>query len=114
MELKTFITQTLKEIIDGVSDAQEYASIKGAKINPEKLKINNATNQAIFSDSRNENYAQIIEFDVAIAANEDTKNKGKVGIFTGVLGIGGQMENQEFNSRMSRIKFSVPIFLPTS
>lgn len=115
MELKTFITQTLTEIIDGVSDAQKYALEKGAKVNPEKLSlIKSNTNQSTFSDSRRENYAQIIEFDVAITANEDMKDKGGIGVFAGAFGIGGQMENQEFNSRMSRIKFTVPIFLPTS
>ncbi len=115
MELKTFITQTLTEIIDGVADAQKYALEKGAKINPEKLNlIKSNVNQSTFSDSRRENYAQMIEFDIAVSANEDMKDKGGIGVFSGAFGIGAQMENQESNSKINRIKFTVPIFLPTS
>lgn len=35
MKLGKFIAQTLTEIIDGVSTAQEYAKEKGAKLNPQ-------------------------------------------------------------------------------
>jgi hypothetical protein len=36
MELKDFIADTLKQLIDGVLDAQEYAKEKRAVINPEE------------------------------------------------------------------------------
>jgi len=39
MELKDFISETLKQIIDGVSDVQSFAKGKGAAINPELYPI---------------------------------------------------------------------------
>ena len=115
MDLKTFITQSLTEIIDGVVDAQKYALEKDAKINPKGLSLlkSNPT-QSTFSDGRRENFTQMIDFDIAVSANQDMKDKGGIGVFAGAIGIGGQMENQETNSKVSRIKFSIPIFLPTS
>jgi hypothetical protein len=115
MELKEFITKTLTEIIDGVSDAQKYAETKGAKVNPGKLALLKAgTSQPTFSDSRHENFVQIIDFDIAVVASDNTKDKAGIGVFAGAFGIGGQMQNEENNSNNSRIKFSIPIFLPTN
>ena len=37
MELKEFIAESLKQIIDGIVDAQTYAKEKHATINPEGL-----------------------------------------------------------------------------
>jgi hypothetical protein len=37
MELKEFISESLKQIIEGISDSQALAKEKGAKINPAGL-----------------------------------------------------------------------------
>ena len=37
MELKEFISQALKDVIDGVLDAQDYGRGKGARVNPHDL-----------------------------------------------------------------------------
>jgi hypothetical protein len=50
MELSTFVSQSLKDIIDGVLEAQKYANSKGAKVNVYVY---------------GENPAQNINFDVA-------------------------------------------------
>ena len=39
MDLKDFVSETLKEIISGVEEAQEYAKKHGAVINPTKFGI---------------------------------------------------------------------------
>lgn len=39
MDLKDFVSETLKEIIAGVKEAQEYAKEHGAIINPTKFGI---------------------------------------------------------------------------
>ena len=119
MELKSFVTQALVEIIEGVKDAQETVKETGAKINPQDTQ---------FPHSRNENrpwlsttdggarYGQTVEFDVSVMASERDEAQGGVGIqvasITLGLGLSGKTEDQ--SSVISRLKFSVPVFLPES
>jgi hypothetical protein len=46
MELKEFISESLKQIIDGIIDAQTYAKDKHATINPEGVKYDNQKKKA--------------------------------------------------------------------
>ena len=53
-----------------------------------------------------------IEFDVAVTTTEGTETKGGIGVFVVAVGLGSQGKSDATNSSSSRIKFSVPIFLP--
>jgi hypothetical protein len=112
MELKDYIKETLTQIIQGVSEAQKFAAENNSKINPSNVQLFYKGDNPIYSDKNNNNYAQIIDFDIAITVTEGNNNKGGVGVFFGTFGAGGQIENQQMNSNVNRIKFSVPVFLP--
>ena len=108
MELDTFITETLRQIIKGVQIAQKHEDCKEARINPDTIK-NKPARSTTFVGERIQN----IEFDVAVTIEEATGKKAGIGIFTGALGIGGQADSNAASSSVSRIKFSVPVILPT-
>lgn len=110
IELGEFIAETLKQIIDGVIKAQEYGEKTGAQVNPSAVSV---PDRADFAFHSVHGYiAQIIDFDLAVTTSEGTKLKGGVGVFVGALGVGTQGQTDIQSTAVSRIKFSVPVFLP--
>jgi hypothetical protein len=114
VELQEFIGETLKQVINGVTTAQEHAKQKGAKINPSNLSIPSFQNSQdiVFIDTDTNVVARTIEFDVAITVSESESSKAGVGIFVGEIGIGAQGKSSGSNNTVSRIKFSLPILFP--
>lgn len=116
MELKSFVTQTLVQIVEGVVDAQEKLQKSGAKINPESTQFTDhvGEHQLPWLYGAVKRYGQVVEFDVSVTASERDEAQGGVGIqvasITLGLGLSGKTEDQ--SSVISRLKFSVPIFLP--
>ena len=112
MQLEEFISETLKQIINGVTEAQLYAKTKGAVIVPEGL-INFSTGTPNYADRYRENPAHIIEFDVALTTMEKNETSGKAGIFVTVFKAGIEGKGGSENSTVSKIAFAIPIHLPT-
>jgi hypothetical protein len=109
MELKDFISKSITEIIDGVTEAQSYAKSKGAKVNP--TDFNSSSGPKYYLN--NGGMGQEIEFDVAVVVSETSEGKIGAGINVWGVGIGGHSTTGEESSTTSRIKFSVLVFLPT-
>ena len=88
MELREFVATSLKQIIDGIQDAQEYVEKSGSTAE--------IVNQLPIDRSKTK-----IEFDVAVTAESSTTAEGKAGISVFSIGAtaGGQME------RLSRSHF---------
>jgi hypothetical protein len=114
MKLDEFVFESLKQIIDGIDNAREYAETKGAKISGENLNFIGAKNGGgiVYMNQNNSEIIEKIDFDIAVTAKEGDKIKGGVGLFVGAVGIGTQGHIENENSSMSRIKFSVPMSLP--
>jgi hypothetical protein len=100
LQLRDFVAETIKQVIDGVTIAQEYATGKKAIVNPRT--------------SRYGDPVQSISFDVAVTAAKGTKTQGGVAVFSGVFGLGSKGQSEKNNATVSRIQFSVPIALPPS
>ena len=113
MQLKDFITETFKKIVDGVIAAQEYSGPKGARISPSGLTSRTDQGQMLW-DRATAEIATLIEFDVVVTTAEGTATKGGVGIFVGPVALGSQGQSDAAKSSNSRIKFSVPVHLPKS
>jgi hypothetical protein len=118
MELREFVSETIKQIIDVVSQAQEYAHEHNAWVNPGVggFSFYERKNFAIFGssviDGGNPMYAQIIEFDVAIIASKGGEAKGGAGLFIASIGLGLTGKTDFSNSFVNRIQFSIPVILP--
>lgn len=98
MKLQEFVSETLKEIIGGVKDAQEYARNNKAKVN--------APMAGTLPDT------QKVDFDVAVTSTDTSKTQAGAGIFVAALGIGAKGKSDSSNSCVSRIKFSIPVYFP--
>lgn len=117
IELKDFISETIKQIFDGVTDAQEYAKEKGGIVSPKVTLYSNSPNfysGLAHVTNSGPDLANMIEFDVAIAASEGTQTKNEVGAkLITVLGASMQGQSEVSSSTVSRIKFVLPIVLPS-
>ncbi|MDH4201813.1 MAG: hypothetical protein OEV87_02860 [Phycisphaerae bacterium] len=94
MDLKEFVSETLREIVEGVKDAQGFASQNGAVVAP-------------YND-----YQKTVEYDVAVTVVEGTEAGAKAGISVWSIGAGGNVKTESTNTTVSRIRFSVAIELP--
>ena len=114
MKLEDFVAETLMQIVKGVATAQQQAAERGAQINPSQLSCRTDQGTVVLWDKRTGVLGQQVEFDVAVTAVEDKKTKGGVGVFVGPLALGSQGESGKVNQSVTRIKFSVPVLLPTA
>jgi hypothetical protein len=112
IRLEDFVSQTIKEIINGVAAAQQHAKTKDAMVNP--LGLNFRADQGVVRlyDGETGQIAQEVHFDVAVTASEGTETKGGVGVFVGAFGLGSQGKTGREKSIVSRITFDVPVLLP--
>lgn len=101
MDLENFVTESLTQIFRGVNAVQSIAGESGGEINPKlygKVGVYDSNQREI----------QPVEFDVAVTVEDKGDLKGGIS----VMGIGASGGSSESNSKVSRIKFSVPVSLP--
>ncbi|MGA3068256.1 MAG: hypothetical protein ABSF29_15535 [Tepidisphaeraceae bacterium] len=105
MDLKTFISESLKEIISGVRSAQDHFAHNpnGAKINP-RVRLPQQFNPG--------HPVHNVEFDIAVTVSESSDEKVAAGLVVLGLGAGGQTISKTESSYVSRVKFSVPVIWP--
>ena len=94
MDIKEFVSQTLKQIIDGVVDAQDQTRKTSAVVVP-------------YGDCQKK-----VDFDVAVTVVEGKETGGKAGISVWSIGAGVTGKTESSSSTVSRIKFEIPINLP--
>ena len=105
ISLQEFVTETLNQVIRGVAEAKPDAEKHRAEVNPQMRGVPR-------TDSRGR-LIQEIEFDVAVTTSDATKTKGGIGIVVGPLALGSAGQSDAMNQSVSRIRFSVPISLPS-
>lgn len=112
MELKEFIQETLVQIVESVVTAREKIVESGGDVNP----VGGYFDQKSLG-TRQWNWkrgaTEIVEFDVALTSSDTDEKKAGIGVFLGGIGIGSKVTEEVACSSMSRIKFSVPILLPS-
>lgn len=117
MELREFVAETLKELIAGVKDAQQFAKENGALISPNlkvyQNSIGNSSHPVYYgSDGVTNHIMQVIEFDIAVTTATKDTEKGGIGVVSAILNAGVSSENQDTASEVSRIKFTIPVMFP--
>lgn len=113
MQLDDFISQALIQIIKGVENAQNEVKDTGAIINPVGLFVTK-DNRGKTIESSFKYSIQNIEFDIIVTAQEQDKSKAGLGVFFGEVGIGVQGQVDDTNTQTNKIKFSVPLCLPST
>jgi hypothetical protein len=110
VSLKDFVSQTLRDILDGVMDVQKDANL-GKHIAPwgigsvEYPSESGAVRKGPFT-------ATVVKFDVAVTAELTDSAKAGSGLKIAVFDFGVQGEIGSKNVATNRIQFSVPVSLP--
>lgn len=114
MNLKEFVSESLKDIFDGIEEAQ--SKVKDAKnkagINPKNLTHCGDKPHSYLWDHETNTAPQVIDFDIAVTITEDKKTSGKAGISVWSIGVGVDKKTDSLSSTVSRIKFSMPVVFP--
>ena len=100
MDLKTFVAETLKQIVDGVREAQSKEG--GDAINAEAAPSSGSlllTRGGMFTR---------VDFDVAVSAETEGGGKGGIKVFS----VGVEAGAAHKTGYANRITFSVPVRLP--
>ncbi|MDE3169834.1 MAG: hypothetical protein KGL75_06810 [Acidobacteriota bacterium] len=103
MDLKTFVETTIVQIIAGVESA--IADLSKANNN---AKINPVVSHALHSPAKD------VEFDVAVTVTDSKSGGGGAALRIVGVQIGGQGEAKLESQAISRIKFAVPISVPST
>jgi len=114
MELQQFVTTALKQIVDGVTEAQEAMEGDG-EVNPHlwnQLRAEAAKHGILESNAGK--WVHMVEFDVAVTAGESSGKKGGIGVMVGSVGIGSQRAQNTESTTVSRLRFSIPVAYPRS
>lgn len=106
MELRTFVKKAILDIVGGVQDAQ--AETEEGVVVPSGIKKHYEAVKHGVSE------LQAVDFEVCVTAEESKGSEGKLGVFNSFIGAGiaGKSSNESSNS--SKLRFRVPIQLPTS
>lgn len=108
MDLKTFISESLTQIAEGIKEAQKSES--GAIFSPRIGYVDDGKPR--LSGAFVSTAPQMVEFDVAVTVTEADSGKGGGKIGVSFLNIGGESTSSSENSSTSRIRFEIPVIWP--
>jgi hypothetical protein len=111
MQLREFIKEVLSQIVDGVRDAQEQNG--GAFVVPAGDGGHKYAEHPRFAASARLK-STIVDFDVAITAEESDKAEGGAGVKVLSIQFGAKGEVSSKDTTVSRVQFAVPLLLPES
>ena len=123
MELREFIKSSLVEITRGVLDASVELKDTNAIISPENFKVNSDSSQAFGRTQTGNNgldpingtrVVHKVDFDIAVLVDESDKTNAGIKISVMSIGFSGGGESTSKLGSTSRIKFSVPVVMPSS
>lgn len=114
MDLKTFVSETLTQIVDGVADAKQRLEVggTGARINPVERDSSNTPRTS---------EASPVEFDLALTVSQQSaetstaKGEAKAGIisvFQARVGADLEAKSGAQSQEVSRVKFTVMLAQP--
>lgn len=114
MDLRTFITETLCQISDGMIDAQAALKDKGVRVNP-PYTIDIHGNFQNTEKNTNPNFSehfQVIDFDIALTVTDDKKSSGGMMLSVLAAKLGGSVEKDQSTAAVSRVQFRIAALLP--
>lgn len=113
MELDKFISESLKAVIKGVADSQDFAKEKGARVNPYIGQWDTGkTFTTYYGREEGARAISNIDFDIAVTTSNEQEAGGHGGINVLSFKVGGKISDKDIQQTVSRIKFSVNVVLP--
>lgn len=110
MDIQEFITETLKQIVAGVANAQGSAVENKAVINPTLVTgYSGVPTDGNVPAKAGNRTIQKVEFDIAVTITEERKTRGGLSAKLAVFSVGMEGNSGNTNSMANRVKFAVPI-----
>jgi hypothetical protein len=114
MELREFVSNALIQIAQGVKDAQHDESSAGALVNPRVVDVKGRADQQGGMLTGNGELIREVQFDVVVTAMDGDGNKDEIDVdAASLLEVGAPAELMPSNNAVNRIRFRVPIALPS-
>nr|WP_319495363.1 trypco2 family protein [uncultured Desulfobacter sp.] len=121
MELREFIKSSLVEISRGILDASKELEDTNAVVSPNDFKFTSESSQAfgrtfksnVIDPTSGTRVVHKVDFDIAVVVDETDTAKAGVKISVMSIGLSAGGESSSKSGSTSRIKFSVPIVLPS-
>jgi hypothetical protein len=108
--LQEFVRETLREVVEGVREAQEVPEI-GGQIAPDSIGgMKFPTESGVYYEARI--LATTVKFDVAVTAEVKTKGETGAGIQVAVFSAKAGGEISATDMKVSRVQFAVPLVFP--
>ena len=115
MNLDEFLSETLKGIIKGVKDAQQFAEDNDAVINPYLHERHKVDTMILFNEQGyNPRALYKLQFDIALTASEETGKSGHGGINVMSIKLGGELSTKGTEQTVSRVQFPLFVVLPST
>lgn len=111
MNLDEFVSETLKAIIKGVKDSQDFAKENGARVNPVRH-AKDPVSGVYFGREEGLRVTTNIEFDVAVTASAKKEAGVDGGIKVLSISLGGNLKDVDTHETVSRVKFNISVALP--
>lgn len=111
MDLKTFVSEVITQVGEGILDAQEKAQCR--------YHVGNVVDaRGILIDmSKQDNMPNVhaVAFDIAVVVQgrDGTQKGGEISIPIVKLELGGKKTTEQINEETSRVMFSVPVVWPS-
>ena len=103
MELKDFISETFKQIVEGVKDARASGTDASGIASNQRFKIEKLA-PGLMQDHVGALYT-VVDFDVAVTAAAKVDGGGGIDVYA--FKLKGGLETQD--ETVSRVKFSIPM-----
>ena len=100
MELRTFITKALLDIVHGVADAQEQST--NTQIVPRTSTTLDATKIGITA-------YQTVQFQIVVRVDESKGSEGKIGVVSSLIGASMAGKSSNESEHTTTLQFSVPV-----
>lgn len=110
MELKDFIKETLIQIAQGISEAQEELADTDCIINPRDIREDGFANVSI---KNKRHTVQCVDFKIALTSTSEAADKTGIGVMLGSFGIGGNRTSSDGNTSNTNISFAIPVVFPS-
>lgn len=111
MKLDDFVSETLQQIIKGISNAKEFGATHGAQINPISIRPSGTDGRSYCKITGAP--IQLVSFDVALTVSQESSTSGPEAR-VGSISVSSADTNTTQNSSISRIKFEIPVMFPTT
>ncbi len=113
MDLKEFVKETLVQITEGVSTAQDQVRLLGGYVNPASTSQPKQTDMDHLSTIGDGQNVFLVNFDVAVSSSEEKIGEGNAKLkVASFINIGAEGGKGTSNSTTNRISFKIPLALP--